>query len=419
MKNNIEVPSVVDVEWTKNNFNKYGQCNKDYVYYAKRKNGDVDWIDLNSLPKKEYCGRSVIDWKACLNNKAVFKYRKDIHEVTISFHKISKNGTSLLIDINGNVVVRHSSNIQKCRFNNFFEIEYIYTEGEILDDLKILEKIRIHRTTRESSDKGYRVKCLTSGIEYEALESNLLKGYRSPYTANYGGKAWSGNSLYNTKEILPFLKNKDDAKKYTRNSREKIECVCPTCKKEKLVFIYQLTKDGFVCSTCSNKISYPERFIISLLQENDIEFETQYTYEDCKDKGLLPFDVFIPSFSSVIEMQGLQHVKDIGYMNHKRTKETDKIKKEYCRKNNINYIEIPAYNSSFNYLVEKIQDSQLDYLLDNVDLLKVKNRILKHKNFEFTEDVIELYERGYSKNRISRELNITLHYVNKVIEHYK
>ena len=419
MENNIKVPSAVDIEWAKDNMNKYGQCNKEFIYYAKRKNGDVDWIDLGNLPKKNYRGRNVIDWKICFNNKVIFKYRGQTHEAIISFHKVSKNGTSLLVNINNNIVVRHASNIQKCRFNNFFETEYIYTEGEVLDDLKILEKIRIRRESRDSSDKGYRVRCLTSGIEYEALESNLLKGYRSPYTANYGGKAWSGNSLYNTKEILPFLKNKDDAKKYTRNSREKINCICPTCKKEKPVFIYHLTRDGFVCSTCSNKISYPERFIISLLQENNVEFETQYTYKDCKDKGLLPFDIFIPSISSVVEMQGLQHVKDLGYMNHKRTKETDKIKKEYCRKNNINYIEIPAYKSNFNYLIEQIRNSELGYLLDNINLLKVKNRILKHKNFEFTEDVIKLYEKGYSKNSISRELNITVYYVNKVVEHYK
>lgn len=419
MKKQNEYNNAVDIEWAKENMDKYGQCNKNFVYYAKRKTEDIDWINLNTLPRKFYRGRDVINWKECRDSEVVFKYRNEIHEAKISFHKVSKNGTSVIIEINNNIVVRHSSNIQKCRFNNFFEIEYIYEVGEVFDDLEILEKIRIDRLTRDSSDKGYRVKCLTSELEFEATEHNLVKGYRSPYTANFGGKAWDGNSLYSVKEILPFLKNKEEAKNYTKSSRKKINCLCPTCKKEKRVFIYQLTKYGFVCGTCSSKISYPERFIISLLQEGGVEFETQYTYKDCRDKSLLPFDIFIPSISSVVEMQGLQHVKDIGYMDHERTKQTDIIKKKYCEDNDINYIEIPAYKSNFNYLIERIKESELNYLLDGVDILKVKNRILKSKNFEYTEDVIKMYDEGFTKTDISKKLKITLYHVSKVIEHYK
>ena len=41
----------VDIKWAKNNFDKKGYCNKDYIYYARRNNGDIDYIDLSNLEK--------------------------------------------------------------------------------------------------------------------------------------------------------------------------------------------------------------------------------------------------------------------------------------------------------------------------------------------------------------------------------
>src|SRR5699024_10282195 len=54
-----------DIEWARNNFDKKGYCNKDFIYYSKRSNGNIDYVDLSDLPKK---GRR-INWLAINNNE--------------------------------------------------------------------------------------------------------------------------------------------------------------------------------------------------------------------------------------------------------------------------------------------------------------------------------------------------------------
>ncbi len=84
--------------------------------------------------------------------------------------------------------------------------------------------------------------------------------------------------------------------------------------------------------------------------DNNIEYEFQKRFENCKDKRILPFDFYLPRFNTVIEVQGEQHYHPVPFKNENtaknnfiKTKEHDKIKKEYCKNNNIELLEIPYY----------------------------------------------------------------------------
>ncbi len=102
------------------------------------------------------------------------------------------------------------------------------------------------------------------------------------------------------------------------------------------------------CPKCMNK-SKGELLIIEYLTVNNILYEYQKMFIDCKDINTLKFDFYIPSINTCIEYNGIQHYKSIKYFggeyallsNIKR----DNIKKEYCNINDIKLI-IFKYNQT-------------------------------------------------------------------------
>lgn len=108
---------------------------------------------------------------------------------------------------------------------------------------------------------------------------------------------------------------------------------------------------GCGCPLCSESKGASK--IRMFLIKNNIEFETEKTFDECKNKKLLKFDFYIPSKNLCIEYDGECHFKHINW-NGKYTDEQleenlklyrlrDKIKNEYCKNNGINLLRI-SYN---------------------------------------------------------------------------
>jgi hypothetical protein len=143
----------------------------------------------------------------------------------------------------------------------------------------------------------------------------------------------------------------------------------------------RLTEHSKICTgklTCS----YGELKIMKYLDEFNIQFKFDESYGLLKgDKGYLRFDFIIntPTNSVIfIEFNGRHHYEPIPYgssrsieqaiIKFKKTKKYDKIKDDYCKKNNypllwIHYKEINNIDklvSDFinNYYIEKTSDSE-------------------------------------------------------------
>ena len=89
------------------------------------------------------------------------------------------------------------------------------------------------------------------------------------------------------------------------------------------------------------------------LDRQGIVYEKERKFEGCKAKKCLPFDFYIPKYNLVIEYQGEQHYYpvDFSYTPTTESKEKalrifgeirqrDEIKKEFCKKNKIDFLEI-------------------------------------------------------------------------------
>lgn len=130
---------------------------------------------------------------------------------------------------------------------------------------------------------------------------------------------------------------------------------------------YQEMKNrGFGCPCC--KISRNERIVSEILDKNGIKYKNQYTFEDCKDKYKLPFDFYLLDKNTLIEVDGEGHYFVVNFggtyedaiKKFETCKKHDKMKDEYCDRNNIKLVRIPYYI---------IKDENIDlekYILDRI-----------------------------------------------------
>lgn len=129
------------------------------------------------------------------------------------------------------------------------------------------------------------------------------------------------------------------------NGRTMWNCKC-SCGRDCVTGSVDLIHSGQLTCGCGT-MSKGETKITKYLENNDIQFEYQKTFEDLKSdlKRPLPYDFYIPKFNALIEFQGLQHYKPSEYFGgqyrFERQLINDKVKKEYAINNGYKYIEIP------------------------------------------------------------------------------
>lgn len=114
-------------------------------------------------------------------------------------------------------------------------------------------------------------------------------------------------------------------------------------------------KLGNGCPKCN--CPYNEVIISNILKSKNIKFETQKKFSGCKYIRILSFDFYIPEFNLCIEYNGEQHYRAIDHFGgidvFNSQIKRDKIKEEYCRKNNIN-LEIIKFNEDLNVKIDTI-----------------------------------------------------------------
>lgn len=118
------------------------------------------------------------------------------------------------------------------------------------------------------------------------------------------------------------------------------------------------------CPECNE--SKGERMVANVLSNKKIIFERQKTFDDCVGKKYkLPFDFYLVDYNILVEYDGEQHFKPKSFhrcsvenaeKSFNALQKNDKIKDEYCEKNNIKLIRIP-------YTVQNIDV----YLLNELD----------------------------------------------------
>ena len=141
-----------------------------------------------------------------------------------------------------------------------------------------------------------------------------------------------------------FLSDKE-----SKNKKRYAYFLCGQCKQSFCARINDVKSNRTKSCGCQ-KESFGIRRITQILENQNIPFIKEYKFEDCKDERILPFD-FLITFNNtkiVLEFDGKQHYEPVeswgGDQGLLKTQEHDKIKNEYCIKNNIKLYRIPYFD---------------------------------------------------------------------------
>ena len=85
-------------------------------------------------------------------------------------------------------------------------------------------------------------------------------------------------------EVVHWLVDKEDGFKYSHGQEAYVWVKCPVCGFEKQVMVIELCNAGFNCPYCSDKISYPNKYIRAFLRQLPIE-NMKVEYKDDWTQG--------------------------------------------------------------------------------------------------------------------------------------
>ena len=117
----------------------------------------------------------------------------------------------------------------------------------------------------------------SEGHRWQMRPNDILNGQRCPYCQNR--KVLVGyNDLWTTHEyIARLLKNQQDGYEHTYGSKYKTHFICPNCGNIIFKTIKEVYMRGLACQRCGDSISYPNKFIRSLLSQLEVE-NVSYEY---------------------------------------------------------------------------------------------------------------------------------------------
>lgn len=177
------------------------------------------------------------------------------------------------------------------------------THEEFVNEMKIINDSVIIIGRYIGSKEKIDVLCKKCGHKWKSAPNVLLTGK--------GCIACSGTMPKTHETFIMEMKEKHptiDVIGHYLNNREKVECKCQKCGKSFLGIPKSMIISGHDCPYCA--MSHGERAIRNWLDNNNIGYEFEHIFNDCKDKWFLRFDFYIPSKLLVIEYDGKQHFEE-------------------------------------------------------------------------------------------------------------
>ena len=231
--------------------------------------------------------------------------------------------------------VLYGAGCSKCKLERFYKTRTKTHEKYVEDVKKIQPHIRVVGTYVEAKIPIAHY-CTMHSVLWDAMPTNILHGYGCKECGN--DKVREKNSKSNDqyiKELAEVNNSIISIEKYI-NSWTPIWHKCLVCghrwQGSPANILY-----GKGCPKCRK--SHGEKSIGRWLEDNNIQFISQYKFPECKNIRPLPFDFYLPKENKCIEFDGEQHFKSVeffgGETGYQERLYHDQIKNEYCKKNSI------------------------------------------------------------------------------------
>lgn len=203
-------------------------------------------------------------------------------------------------------------------------------------------------------DNDVKISCPTHGI-FKQRASRHLKGSICPRCNNIKSRI---NQKHDEKDFVLKAKNVhgdlfDYSKVIYINNKTKVEIICKKHGPWWQTPVNHITNKR-KCPLCNE--SKGEDVISQFLLNNNILFERQKRFEECKDIRKLPFDFYLPIYNICIEYNGIHHYKPVAYFGGlnttKEQQKRDKIKIIFCINNKIQLLIIKYTENIEKTLIE-------------------------------------------------------------------
>ena len=269
-------------------------------------------------------------------------------------YKTNRENILIICPIHGEFLMeprnhlRSKSGCNKCKINkNITDKEFIKKAKEVHGDKYDYSKIKY-----KNKFSKLNIICSIHGEFEQVARNHIMSGCGCQKCAN------NSVSKHRTLGLETFIKksNKTHNNKYDysmvdyTNQLNRVKIICPIHGEFEQRPVEHLRGCG--CQAC--KESKGEKKVREYLIENNIIYNPQHKFTDCKHKNELPFDFYLPEFNLCIEYNGAQHYRPIkwfgGTETLKKIKLRDNIKKEYCKNNNIDLIIIRYNENVYNKL---------------------------------------------------------------------
>ena len=213
-----------------------------------------------------------------------------------------------------------------------------------------------------------KCKCKIDGYEWETIPYRLRKAtVGCPVCLNQVVLLGINDMWTTNPELAKLLANPEDGYKYTQCSNKKVDWKCPNCGNIiKDRYINNIKNQGLHCNKCSDGISYPEKIMISVLNQLNVKFNTQLNKSTFVWCTKYKYDFYVPSINCIIETHGIQHYEQSPRgRSLDEEQENDKFKEKLAKENGINnYIVIDARYSDLEYIKNNILNSKLSQVFD-------------------------------------------------------
>ena len=138
--------------------------------------------------------------------------------------------------------------------------------------------------------------------------------------------------------MTKYFSNPSDSKKYFKFSKEKVDMRCPDCgRNHKNIRIGNVYKNKKLSCPCNDGWSYPNKFMYSLLEQLEIDFEIEKVF-DWSNKRKYDDYIEYNGLKIITEQHGQQHYHK-QFNKNSRTleeeKENDKYKYQLAIENGI------------------------------------------------------------------------------------
>lgn len=193
--------------------------------------------------------------------------------------------------------------------------------------------------------------CNYCNHQWYATPNKLKQGRGCPMCANQ------------TRSVLPLAEVKERlARRYPTieiiggyvNTHTLADFKCSECSTVWKSSFQSIYFGNSGCPLCNS--TFGEYSIAVYLNNNNIKYERQFSFDGCKLKNPLRFDFYLPDYNTVVEYQGEQHYYPVKFnaewndqelqRQFQYTQTRDDIKRNYCKEQGINMVEIPYWDKN-------------------------------------------------------------------------